>query len=94
MRRLSAVAGVLFLAGCATQPLPQSTYPGFWAGLGHGLVALIALVVGLFAPVRIYAFPNGGFWYDAGFAIGFSASIMLLVVLCIARIGGFITRGH
>jgi hypothetical protein len=57
-------------------------------------VALIALAVSLFAPVRIYAFPNGGFGYDAGFAIGFGASIMLLVVLCIARIGGFITRGH
>lgn len=94
--RMAAMAGAaaLVLAGCATQPVPQAAMPGFWAGLGHGFVALIALVASLFFPVRMYAFPNGGVWYDTGFAIGFGASILLLVMLCIARIGGFITRGH
>lgn len=64
----------LAAAGCATQP-GTAAYdpPGFFAALLHGLIAPIALVVGLFSDTRIYAFPNSGLWYDFGFLIGLSA---------------------
>jgi len=88
------MASVVALAACAHQPAPHGGEPGFFSGLFHGLTALLALLGSLFLPVRPYTFPNDGFWYDAGFCAGFSASIILLVVCLIARVGGFITRGH
>ena len=86
-------AGII-LAGCATQPLPHANSPGFLAGLLHGFVVLASLVASLFLHVRIYAYPNDGFWYDMGFVMGFSLNIVLVVSLSLPRIGGFITRGH
>jgi len=88
------MAPVVALTACAHQPAPQGGAPGFLAGLFEGLTALLAVVGSLFLPVRPYAFPNDGFLYDAGFCLGFSASIVVLVVCLIARVGGFITRGH
>ena len=82
------------LADCATQPVPRGEGAGFLVGVFHGLTAWIALLASVFMPVRPYAFPNSGFWYDAGFLAGFSASIVVLVVCLIARVGGFITRGN
>lgn len=63
---------VAALAACAHQPrpLPFGDVPGFWSGVGHGLIAPIAFVVSLFKDVRIYAFPNSGVWYDLGFLLG------------------------
>lgn len=89
-----SLAAAMVLAGCATQPPPQLHSPGFLAGLLHGFVVLASLVSSLFLHIRIYAFPNSGFWYDMGFVIGFSLNIVLMVSLSIPRIGGFITRGH
>jgi len=89
---LGSTAVALVLAACATQPVAQPHGPGFLTGLLHGFFVLISLLGSLFYQIRIYAFPNGGFWYDAGFAIGFGANIALLLLLSIARIGGFITR--
>jgi hypothetical protein len=63
----------LFLVSCAAhQPpaVPGST--GFWMGLWHGICAPIAFIISLFKDIRIYAFPNGGGWYDLGFLIGIS----------------------
>jgi hypothetical protein len=85
---------VIPLSACAHQPAPQHDAPGLWSGLVHGLTALGALIASLFWPVRPYAFPNSGFWYDVGFSAGFAFSIVVLILICIARIGGFITRGH
>jgi len=82
------------LAACAHQPAPQGGGAGFFSGLFQGLTALFSLIGSLFLPVRPYAFPNDGFWYDAGFCLGFSASIVLLVGCLIARVGALITRGH
>jgi hypothetical protein len=70
-----AIVVLASLAACAHQPrpLPFGNVPGFWNGLGHGIVAPIAFVVSLFKDVRIYAFPNSGVWYDLGFLLGIAA---------------------
>jgi len=71
---------LFLLTGCASQPNDGSYGPGIFVGLWHGLVALPSVVVGLFTDVRVYNFPNSGYWYDVGFVVGFLASIFLLVL--------------
>lgn len=78
MRYVRAIAIVLavgaLLTACATQPSPTAfDPPGFWSGLLHGAIAPFALIAAFFADVRIYAFPNSGWWYDFGFVIGMGA---------------------
>ena len=87
-------APLIALTACAHQPAAQNGAPGFLTGIFQGLTAWISLLASIFMPVRPYAFPNDGFWYDAGFITGFSLSIVILILCLIARIGGFITRGH
>ena len=59
------------LASCATQPVPASDgLPGFWLGLLHGFTNFFSLIWSIFSDNRIYAFPNAGGWYDAGFVWG------------------------
>jgi hypothetical protein len=68
----SAVA-VLSLAGCAAgDPRFTADAPaGFWAGLWHGAISAIALVVGMWSDtVRVYETHNTGGWYDLGFWLG------------------------
>lgn len=61
------------VAGCATQPEPVAwDPPGFFSGLLHGFIILFSLIGSIFTDVRIYAFPNSGFWYDVGFFLGSS----------------------
>ena|ERR1043165_8793461 len=91
---IGLLALAVLLMGCATQPAAQPHVPGFIAGLFHGFVAIVALVGSLYFRIRIYAFPNSGFWYDAGFVSGFSVSIVVVILLLLPRIGGFITRNH
>lgn len=68
---LAITAGVVFLAGCATQPGPHGTnLPGFFMGILHGFLILFSLIGSLFTNVRIYSFPNAGRWYDFGFFLG------------------------
>jgi len=62
---------VTALASCAYQPEPQAyDPPGFFSAIFHGIVSPLALCFGIFSDIRIYAFPNGGWWYDFGFMIG------------------------
>ena len=73
-RRPTVLFGILFalwLAGCATQPHPD-TYgsPGFFMGLFHGATMVFSLVASIFTDTRIYAFPNSGGWYDFGYVLG------------------------
>jgi hypothetical protein len=72
-RLLGALLLALALAACwgAQPPPPAAGAPGFFDGFWHGLISPIAFLVGLFNDqVRIYAFPNGGLWYDFGFMLG------------------------
>jgi hypothetical protein len=60
--------------GCAHQPLPASyDPPGFFSGLFHGFIIVVSLIGSIFTDIRIYAFPNSGFFYDLGFLIGATA---------------------
>jgi hypothetical protein len=70
---LAAVA-IVSLAACATQPDQSAVAePGFWLGLIHGSIAPVVLIISFFkTDIRVYAFPNGGWWYDCGYVIGFS----------------------
>lgn len=43
---------------------------GFWFGLWHGTIAVIAFIVSLFSDsTAIYAIYNNGGWYNFGFII-------------------------
>lgn len=68
--KLVLIVILLTLGGCATQPEPGSYGPGFFIGLWHGIAAPFALIGSLFMKIRIYEFPNSGFWYDLGFILG------------------------
>lgn len=85
----------LILVGCATQPsLGTAEAPGFLSGFLHGLIAFPALVASLVLEVRVYAFPNSGFWYELGFCGGFGLGMMLLALSVIPFIGGYLTKGN
>ena len=68
-----SLAALLALAACTASQLDISgpRAPGFLLGFWHGLIAPVTFLVSLFdEQVRIYAFPNGGRWYDFGFMLG------------------------
>ena len=61
----------LFLAACAHQPTVEAAKPpGFLLGLFQGFTMLFSFIGSIFLDVRIYAFPNSGFYYDLGYVIG------------------------
>ncbi len=63
----------LFFVSCAAiQPPPEPGGADFWMGLWHGICAPISFIISFFKEIRIYAFPNGGRWYDFGFLLGIS----------------------
>ncbi len=72
MRRyLVIVALSSVMASCATQPtMATREAPGFLLGLVNGFLIVFAFIGSLFWDTRIYAFPNSGRWYDAGFVLG------------------------
>lgn len=65
------------VAGCTAGAERFDAKPaGFWAGLWHGLLCVIAFVVGLFTDsVRMYETNNAGGWYDFGFLLGAAMSL-------------------
>jgi len=72
-RSLAVLLFVAFaVAACAHQPPPSGgpPLPGFLLGLFHGYISFFSLIASLFFRVRIYEFPNAGFFYDLGFVIG------------------------
>jgi len=85
-------ASILLLAACATQPAPAlHDAPGVIQGFFHGFTAIFSLVGSMFFHIRIYAYPNSGFWYDFGFATGFFSCLLTVFLASIARVGGLIS---
>jgi hypothetical protein len=73
MKRLAWTLSILLaMASCAHQPPPSGAapLPGFLLGLLHGYISLFSMIASLFFEVRIYEYPNAGFFYDLGFIIG------------------------
>lgn len=61
----------LCCAACAHQPRVEAVKPpGFLLGLFQGFTMLFSFIGSIFFDVRIYAFPNSGFYYDLGYLIG------------------------
>lgn len=74
------------LTGCTfIEPGSISNYdpPGFFSGIWHGLVAPYTLIVRWFADIYMYAVPNSGWFYDAGFLLGI---VFSLPIGCLAAI--------
>lgn len=68
---LLILAIALFCAACAHQPHPDASHPpGFFSGLIHGFTMLFSFLGSIFMDVRIYAYPNSGFYYDLGYVLG------------------------
>lgn len=63
---------ILLVAGCgfATTGYLPAEVPGFFQGIWHGLLAPWTLVLRIFLDIKMYAFPNSGWFYDLGFLIG------------------------
>lgn len=75
MKRALVLATLaLALAACTATMAPtavQPTAPGFWLGVWHGFIFPVTFVVSLFSnDIAIYAVPNNGTWYNAGYFIG------------------------
>ncbi|MFH1438406.1 MAG: hypothetical protein ABIJ56_22040 [Pseudomonadota bacterium] len=67
------IAAALIVSGCAAgDPRFTSETPaGFWQGLWHGIIAVIAFIISLFSDkVTLYEVDNTGGWYNFGFLLG------------------------
>ncbi|WP_217909843.1 hypothetical protein [Pseudenhygromyxa sp. WMMC2535] len=70
---LAALTLLLAILGACAAGDPRYSVDapaGFWAGLWHGIISLIALILSSFTEVRFYEADNSGWWYDAGFLLG------------------------
>jgi hypothetical protein len=79
------VAAVLAAAGCAAgdERFTPEESAGFWYGLWHGIIVVVAFIISLFADtVQIYELNNNGGWYNLGYVLG--------IVIC----GGGTFRAH
>ena len=70
-----AIAVLFLLSGCADAVEYTNSgdkdIVGFWYGLWHGMIAIVAFIVSLFdESVSVYAVYNNGGWYNFGFLIG------------------------
>ncbi len=77
MLTLALVTLAAVVAGCAagTERFTMGQ-AGFWAGLWHGIIVVIAFIISLFSDsVRIYEVNNTGALYDLGFVLGVLISL-------------------
>lgn len=71
-----AILGLILLLLVFTSCAPgnkrfEEKAAGFWAGLWHGLICVIAFIISLFSDtVHMYEVNNSGNWYNFGFLIG------------------------
>lgn len=75
VRVVGMAALVLLLSACANQidtaVSQEPGSPGFLWGLWHGFIFPWAWIGSLFSPdIAVYAVPNKGWSYDAGFFVG------------------------
>jgi hypothetical protein len=78
MKRLSRYLPLLLvipvlLLGCAAGDIRwnESNPAGFWAGLWHGMISVVTLIISLFSKnVKMYECFNNGGWYVFGFLLG------------------------
>ncbi len=71
-----AIVGLLVLVGCVAGDarFTAETPAGSWAGLWHGAISVVTLVIGIFSDsVSVYESANTGGWYDFGFLFGVTA---------------------
>jgi len=69
----SIVIILVFLQSCTAgdDQFTSDNLAGFWFGLWHGVIAVIALIIHLFNDsVHVYEINNTGGWYDLGFLLG------------------------
>jgi hypothetical protein len=69
----AVLVAAMVVSGCAAggSAFTADKPAGFWAGLWHGAISVVTLIVGLFADhVRVYEVNNTGGWYDFGFLLG------------------------
>lgn len=66
------LAAVALSACAAGDPrFAAETPAGFFAGLWHGIISFVTLIIGIFSDaVRVYEVHNVGGWYDFGFLLG------------------------
>ena len=72
------LASIQFTIACGFAE-HQSEYayhaPTFFHGIWHGLLAPWTLLIRTFMDIQMYAIPNAGWLYDAGFLIGILGSL-------------------
>jgi hypothetical protein len=67
------ILSILLLTSCSagSEQFTPEDPAGFWYGLWHGIISVIALIVHIFADsVAVYEVDNTGGWYDFGFLLG------------------------
>ena len=68
---MTSLSDFLVLAGTESRYRRGGHPAGFLAGLWHGIVLVVAFVVGAFDPsVQLYESRNNGRFYDLGFLLG------------------------
>ena len=69
---LPALASLVMIGCAAGDALYTPEAPaGFWAGLWHGSISLITLIIGLFSEkVGFWELDNSGWGYETGFWLG------------------------
>jgi len=63
----------ILMSGCAagTARFSAEQPAGFWAGLWHGAISVVTLIIHIFnSGVSVYEINNIGGWYDFGFLLG------------------------
>jgi hypothetical protein len=82
MRAIASIVILVFVAALpgacgfvGTAPISPADPPGLFLGIWHGLLAPWTLILRAFLDIKMYAVPNNGWFYDAGFLLGVTGSI-------------------
>lgn len=73
LKLLALIPFILILSSCTAgdAQFTEETPAGFWWGLWHGIISVIALFIHIFNEnVAVYETFNTGGWYDFGFLLG------------------------